>query len=131
MRCLSRHLCKIPYGGSPKIRNTFLGVPKIRIIVFRGLYCGPPVLGNYHMIPHTSASRPCRPLKLSPRMETPDQLMSYEDALFPPFGFGDEGLSIRSLYWSRFWRARHCQLNFGENPLSWRKGGSHEQNKTF
>ena len=35
--------------GFPKIRGTILGVPIIRIIVFWGLYWGPPILGNYHM----------------------------------------------------------------------------------
>ena len=32
----------------PKIRGTFLGAPVIRILVFWGLYWGPPILGNYH-----------------------------------------------------------------------------------
>ena len=31
----------------PKIRGTFLGVPIIRIVVYWGLYWGPPILGNY------------------------------------------------------------------------------------
>ena len=31
----------------PKIRGTFLGVPKIRIVVFWGLYWVPFILGNY------------------------------------------------------------------------------------
>ena len=35
--------------GCPKIRGTILGVPKIRIIVFWGLYWGPLILGNYHI----------------------------------------------------------------------------------
>ena len=35
--------------GFPKIRGTIWGVPIIRIIVFWGLYWGPPILGNYHM----------------------------------------------------------------------------------
>ena len=35
--------------GSPKIRGTLLGVPRIRTIVFWGLYWGPTILGNYHM----------------------------------------------------------------------------------
>ena len=35
--------------GFPKIRGTILGVPIIRIIVFRGLYWGEPTLGNYHV----------------------------------------------------------------------------------
>ena len=35
--------------GSPKSRGTFLGVPMIRIVIFWALFCGPPVLGNYHM----------------------------------------------------------------------------------
>ena len=30
--------------------GTFLGVPIIRTIIFWGLYWGPPVLGNYHII---------------------------------------------------------------------------------
>ena len=48
------HMCiqeveMIPYDiwGLPKIRDTILGVPIIRIIVFGDLYLGPPVLGNY------------------------------------------------------------------------------------
>ena len=32
-------------------RGTFLGVPIIRTIVFRGPYWGPPILGNYPCIP--------------------------------------------------------------------------------
>ena len=36
-------------GKSPKIRGTFLGVPIIRIILFWGLYWGPPILGNCHI----------------------------------------------------------------------------------
>ena len=36
-------------GGIPKIRGAFLGVPIVRIIVFWGLYRGPPILGNYHV----------------------------------------------------------------------------------
>ena len=39
--------------GVSQIRATILGVPKIRIIVFWGLYWGPPLLGNYH-IPYSS-----------------------------------------------------------------------------
>ena len=35
--------------GFPKIRGTILGVPIIRIIVFWGLYWGPPILVSYHM----------------------------------------------------------------------------------
>ena len=37
----------------PKIRGTFLGVPITRTIVtivFWGLYWGPLILGNYHMV---------------------------------------------------------------------------------
>ena len=37
------------YGGFPKIRCTFLGVPIIRIRVFWCLYWGPPIQGNYQM----------------------------------------------------------------------------------
>ena len=35
--------------GFPEIRDTFLGVPIIRTIVFWGLYWGPLILGNYHI----------------------------------------------------------------------------------
>ena len=35
--------------GFPKIKATFLGIPIIRILVFWGLYWGPPILGNYHI----------------------------------------------------------------------------------
>ena len=35
--------------GFPKIRGTILGVPIIRIIIYWGLYWGPPILGNYHI----------------------------------------------------------------------------------
>ena len=38
-----------PTWGFPKIRGTILGVPIIRTIVFRGLYWGPLILGNYHI----------------------------------------------------------------------------------
>ena len=34
----------------PKIRGTILGVPIIRTIVFWGLYWGPLILGNYHIV---------------------------------------------------------------------------------
>ena len=36
--------------GFPKIRGTILGVPIIRTIVFWGLYWGPPIKGNYHVL---------------------------------------------------------------------------------
>ena len=40
--------------GFPTIRGTFLGVPIIRTIAYRGLYWGPLILGNYHLGPfHT------------------------------------------------------------------------------
>ena len=44
-----------PFGAEgiwefPKIRGTILGVPILRIIVYWGLYWGPPILGNYHII---------------------------------------------------------------------------------
>ena len=42
--------------GFPKLRGIFLEVPIIRIIVFWGLYWGPLILGNYHIISGTSAS---------------------------------------------------------------------------
>ena len=34
----------------PNIKGTLLGVPIIRTIIFWGLYWGPLVLGNYHML---------------------------------------------------------------------------------
>ena len=39
--------------GFPKIRGTLLEVPIIRTIVFWGLHWGPPILGNYHMVPNS------------------------------------------------------------------------------
>ena len=44
---VSRHLQAM--WEFPKIRGTILGVPIISIIVFWGLYWGPPILGNYHV----------------------------------------------------------------------------------
>ena len=41
--------------GFPKIKGTFLGVPIIRTIVLWGLYWGPPILGNYHIIPNAAS----------------------------------------------------------------------------
>ena len=35
--------------GCPETRGTFSGVPRIRTIVFGGLYWGPPISGNYHV----------------------------------------------------------------------------------
>ena len=35
--------------GVPKVRGTLLAAPKIRTIVFWGLYWGPPTLGNSHL----------------------------------------------------------------------------------
>ena len=35
--------------GVSQIRGTLLGDPIIRIIVYWGLYRGPPILGNYHI----------------------------------------------------------------------------------
>ena len=40
----------IAHIGFPKIRGTLLGVPIIRIKVFWGLYWGPPIYGNYHIV---------------------------------------------------------------------------------
>ena len=52
-------------GGFPKIRGTIVGVPIIRTIIYWGLYWGPPILGNYHMLklrqelsPFTAAALP-------------------------------------------------------------------------
>ena len=43
--------CRGLYGlGFPKIRGTILGVLIIRIIVFWGLYWGPLICRNYHII---------------------------------------------------------------------------------
>ena len=36
--------------GFPKIRVTFWGGPILRIIVFGGLYWGPPILGKYQLL---------------------------------------------------------------------------------
>ena len=36
--------------GFPKIKGTFLGVPIMRIIIYWGVYGGPPILGNYHIM---------------------------------------------------------------------------------
>ena len=45
---LGPHSRRMPnYRVVPKIRDTFLGVPIIRTIVFWGLYWGPLILGNY------------------------------------------------------------------------------------
>ena len=37
---------EVPLWVFPKIRGTFLGGPITRIIVYCGLYWGPPILGN-------------------------------------------------------------------------------------
>ena len=42
--------------GFPKIRGTILGVPIIWTIVFWGLYWGPLILGNYHILNHKGPS---------------------------------------------------------------------------
>ena len=36
--------------GVSKIGGTILEIPIIRTIVFWGLYWGPPILGNYHVV---------------------------------------------------------------------------------
>ena len=36
--------------GFPKIRSTLLGVPIVRTIIYWGLYWGPLILGNYHVV---------------------------------------------------------------------------------
>ena len=36
------------YGGFPKISGTF-GVSIIRMMIYWGLYWGPPILENYHI----------------------------------------------------------------------------------
>ena len=43
---ICEQMCK---WGFPKIRGTILGVPIIRIIIFWGLYWGPPNSGNYQI----------------------------------------------------------------------------------
>ena len=46
---MDRHISlRVHFGGFPKL-STILGVPIIRIIVFMGLYWGPPILGKYHI----------------------------------------------------------------------------------
>ena len=48
--CLGSAAPETPkFEGFPKLGLQFLGVPIIRIIVFGGLYWGPPILGNYHL----------------------------------------------------------------------------------
>ena len=42
-------ICYDSKWGFPRIRGTFLKVPIIRIIVYWGLYWGPPILGNYQI----------------------------------------------------------------------------------
>ena len=39
------------YGSFLKLGVPFLGVPIRRIIVYWGLYWGPLILGNYHIVP--------------------------------------------------------------------------------
>ena len=45
------------YGGLPKIRASYLGVPIIRTLVFWGLFWGPPILGNSHIEPYQGYAR--------------------------------------------------------------------------
>ena len=40
--------------GFPISRGTILGVPITRAIVYWGPYWGPPLLGNYHLLPSQS-----------------------------------------------------------------------------
>ena len=42
--------------GFPKIRGTISRVPIMRAIVFWGLYCGPLILGNFHVFPRVEPS---------------------------------------------------------------------------
>ena len=46
----AKHTTGTQKWGFPKIRDTILGVPIIRTIVFWGLYWGPPILGNYQVL---------------------------------------------------------------------------------
>ena len=41
---------KLPTGEVSIVMGNFLGVPIIRIVMFRGLYWGPPIWGNCHII---------------------------------------------------------------------------------
>ena len=42
----------VMYGlGFPRVTGNILGVPKIRFVLFWGLYLGPPISGNYHSTP--------------------------------------------------------------------------------
>ena len=45
-----RCCCDCHMGSSQNYGYHFGGPPLIRILVYWGLYWGPPVLGNYHMI---------------------------------------------------------------------------------
>ena len=45
--------------GVPKIRGTFLGIPKTKTIVCWGLYWGTLILGNYHVSTLTSPFTGC------------------------------------------------------------------------
>ena len=41
---------KLTYGDFQKLGVPFLGVPIIRTIVYWGLYWGPLIVGNYHIL---------------------------------------------------------------------------------
>ena len=45
------------YGGFPKIRGTFLGVPIIRIVIYWGSMLGSPYLGKLpYQVPGTQGN---------------------------------------------------------------------------
>ena len=47
----AEHLGLARLRGFPKLGDTLLGVPIMRIIVFGCLYWDPIILGNYHFTP--------------------------------------------------------------------------------
>ena len=50
---------KLKIWWFPRIWGTILGVPKIRIIVYWGLYWGSFILGNYHINQKPQLRRSC------------------------------------------------------------------------
>ena len=64
------------FGGCPKLGVPFLGVPILRIIVFWGLYWGPPILGNYHLATEYLRAR-TTPHSSSGTVQPPQQLIEW------------------------------------------------------
>ena len=57
LRDFIRVILRNYYLGVSQIRGTIFGVPIVRIILFWGLYWGPPILGNYHFSDPRTARR--------------------------------------------------------------------------